>query len=62
MSFFKPRFGWEKFECFNTGDLIDPSDSKAMSEAIVYRWAFVIGWGNQVWWAIVKPTETMERF
>lgn len=56
-----PRIGWEKFECTTSGDLIDPSAEEMMRGAVMFRWAFVIGWGVQVWWALAQPREKMQR-
>lgn len=57
-----PRIGWEKFECYLDGELIDPSNTEHLDRAMVFRWAFVIGWGQAVFWAVVAPKEEMERF
>lgn len=57
-----PRLGWEKFECTADGDLIDPSNSDAMDQAFMFRWAFVVGWGHHVWWALAQPKDQMARF
>lgn len=57
-----PRIGWEKFECYLDGELIDPSNTPHMDSAMAFRWAFVIGWGPAVFWAGATPKEEMERF
>lgn len=56
-----PRVGWERFQCFEDGSLIDPSNEAAMRAAYMFRWAFVIGWGVQVWWAVAQPVDQMQR-
>jgi hypothetical protein len=57
-----PRVGFEKFECFEDGSLIDPSNENAIDQAIMFRWAFVIGFGEKILWSIVEPKEKMQRY
>lgn len=61
MEKFLPRIGWEKFKCTETGILIDPANTDEMHRAFMFRWAFVIGWGHLVWWALAQPSDQMQR-
>lgn len=62
MKRYLPRVGWERFECFNDGTLVDPASTSAMRNASVFRWAFVFRWGERVLWAVVQPQDRMYRF
>lgn len=61
MKKYMPRIGWEKFECTESGVLISPENTAEMQSAFMFRWAFVVGWGERVLWAVAQPKDQMQR-